>query len=411
MRQQESPEAVELLERLRRLRAARGRPTLERISRSTGRVVSTTTLSRLFSGTMLPSASVVEATVEALVANTSTPEREEAAVREVMALYRRAYDAQGGPRPGRRPSIGPGPEGRLQEELWSLIRSRGFTLDHLASQLHFSKSRVSEMLRQPHRLTPDLVGHLARVFEMPPEPLLRAVELAAQAHRAAEAAGPYEEASPPPAAPPGAGPAPDAAEGGDAQDVAEPGSPALAEENHRLRAELRCLYDAEARARAIAEDLAKRLEREREVTQAAQRAAVAAKDRTALLAKEVERAEEEMWRARVQAVTEKEARVEAEKLADALLDALHAHVTYRGPEDGVPAPEDAFIRAVAGWLPGDIVTVVSGLRDKGRAAFAARIVEEAVATRSVPDVTALALALLDAGPAPAAEGTAPADGS
>ncbi|ROR00515.1 hypothetical protein EDE04_7097 [Streptomyces sp. 2132.2] len=71
-----------------------------------------------------------------------------------LVLWRKAYDARGGPRPGRRPSIVPARRAACQEELWSLIRSRGFTLASLASHLHFSRSRLSEMFRQPHRLTP-----------------------------------------------------------------------------------------------------------------------------------------------------------------------------------------------------------------------------------------------------------------
>ncbi|MEU3906228.1 hypothetical protein AB0F20_20685 [Streptomyces goshikiensis] len=343
-------------------------------------MASTATLSRLFSGTSLPSPPVVEATVEALVAGTSTPEDELLAVQEVMASYHRAREARealGGQRPGRRPLIVPGPEGRLQEELWSLIRLKGFTLTSLAGALHFSKSRLSEIFRQPHRLSDDLVYRLADVCQVPPEPLLRAVgEAAAEAEaREREAAGLREEAAPPPVPSRSqSSAAPDGAGGGDVQDVAGWSLLTPAREKRLMEEELRLLYEADAQSRAQLE----------------------------AMAREVTRAREQAAQAQERALVKARARDRAEHLVNALID---AHAGSRWQDAATPA--EAFVQAVADWPPGDIATVVLSVRAKGHTEFAARLVQEAVKTRSVPDVTALALALLDAGPAPAAEGTVP----
>ncbi|MEU8436890.1 helix-turn-helix transcriptional regulator [Streptomyces sp. NPDC029216] len=74
-----------------------------------------------------------------------------------------------------------------------------------------------------------------------------------------------------------------------------------------------------------------------------------------------------------------------------------------GPRAPVPeeaaSPVDVLVRAAVTRPPAEIAALVAGLQAGGQAAFAARIVEEAVRTRGVADVTALALALLAIDPA------------
>ncbi|MFF3650694.1 hypothetical protein ACFYXV_18910 [Streptomyces sp. NPDC002181] len=101
--------------------------------------------------------------------------------------------------------------------------------------------------------------------------------------------------------------------------------------------------------------------------------------------------------ARAAAAASAQVRASAEDLAEAWTE---THARPGGPEAVAPTPEDAFLQAAARRPPGDIAAVVAGLRVKGQAAFAARLVQETVRARSVADVTALALALLDADPTP-----------
>ncbi|MFF4849393.1 hypothetical protein [Streptomyces sp. NPDC001194] len=72
------------------------------------------------------------------------------------------------------------------------------------------------------------------------------------------------------------------------------------------------------------------------------------------------------------------------------------------PSSGSSAPADLFVRAALARPPGEIAEVVVGLHAGGQAEFAARIVTAAVTTWPVPEVTALALALLAADPSGAA---------
>ncbi|MFD7084562.1 hypothetical protein [Streptomyces sp. NPDC059918] len=141
---------------------------------------------------------------------------------------------------------------------------------------------------------------------------------------------------------------------------------------------LKAPYEAEAQSRALAEDLAKALYRARSEIEAAE----AARDRA-------------QAQARAAAAAAAQARASAEELAEAWTE---TNARPGGPDAVAPTPEDAFLQAAARRPPGDIAVVVAGLRVKGQAAFAARLVQETVRARSVADVTALALALLDADP-------------
>ncbi|MEV0993059.1 helix-turn-helix transcriptional regulator [Streptomyces sp. NPDC049949] len=208
-----NPEAVELVETLRRLRAACGNPTLEKIGRGTGHVVSTATLSRLFAGKVMPSRHAVMATASALLEmGTQAASGRQLRLREVGVLYDRAKRTQRTQRaqpPGLPGRMGWGPAGRppkmpdnrLQEQLWELLRERGFTLRELARRTGVGRSTLSDALSGARLPSPYLVSRIAEACQVPREPLLlalRDLEQARQAERrAAEAhTGP---AQPPPA--------------------------------------------------------------------------------------------------------------------------------------------------------------------------------------------------------------------
>ncbi|MEV7416523.1 hypothetical protein [Streptomyces sp. NPDC089919] len=238
----------------------------------------------------------MEATVTALLDYIALPTRHAGELRAVMFLYHRARAAEGVRRPGRTPFIGQGAEGRLQEQLWSLIRSSGLTLQRLAYDLHMATSTLSDALRHPHRLSPHVLQHLAYLCRVRPEPLLRAVEELAEARRI-EAAGPVG----------------------------------------------------------------------------------------------------------------KRGRKEARRRADPAPPVPHPPGGPACPPDPPSAsgssgasPADLFVEAVLARSPAELAVLVAGLYARGRAEFAARVVKAAVASLSVADATALALALLAADPGGAA---------
>ncbi|MGW1643168.1 hypothetical protein [Streptomyces lavendulae] len=319
---------MELVEELRRLRADCGNPTLETISRATEGMVSTATLSRLFSGTVMPSWRTVMSTAGVLVemCGAPVPVREQL-LREVGALYDRAKLAQLARTPGMK---GPAPRGRppnlpgsrLQAELWALIRSRGFTLRELGDRVAYGKSALSDALGGKRLPSPYMVSRIARECSVPAEPLLRALselqqdrelERAREAERRTAKAAAAEQPIPAPelVPVPVPAPAPIPAPIPDPSPVAAPVAGAVAQ-------------------------------------------------------------------------------------------------PAPSPDAAGSAPVDifdVFVRAAVARPPAEIADLVAGLQVLGEGEFAARIVRSAAGTRSVADVTALALALLAADPA-ARPGTA-----
>ncbi|UUY52255.1 helix-turn-helix transcriptional regulator (plasmid) [Streptomyces yangpuensis] len=217
-------EAAELVNELRRLRAANGNPSLRMISEFAQGRISAATLSRLFSGRILPHEETATAAADALLRIGRVPPPERArATKHVAELYGKARRAQRArshrrvPRPREAGQPGSSLED-LQHELWELIRSHGLTLREISHHLSWSRSALSEALNHPTR-PPSLamVQGIARLCEVSPEPLLQALRRADQDRARAEEASAASTAAarqepapttPPPGAMPDPGPAP-----------------------------------------------------------------------------------------------------------------------------------------------------------------------------------------------------------
>ncbi|MGY4394765.1 hypothetical protein [Streptomyces sp. TE12347] len=306
-------EAAELVNELRRLRAASGNPSLRTISEFMQGRISTATLSRLFSGRILPYEETATATADALllIGHAPPPARARAAehIAELYGKARRAQRARSHrrvPRPREAGQPGSSLED-LQHELWELIRSHGLTLREISHHLPWSRSALSEALNHPTRPpSPHMVHGIALLCEVSPEPLLQALRRVdqdrarAEEASAASTAAARQEAAPT-TPPPGAAPVPD---------PAPPAAPSSTQ-----------------------------------VPPA------------------------------------------------------------RGPGTGAwPAQAslmDVLVQAAVTRPPAEIAALVTGLKAGGETGLASRIVQEAASTRSVADVTALALALLAEVPAPA----------
>ncbi|MFB7207537.1 hypothetical protein ACFCZQ_35960 [Streptomyces virginiae] len=300
---------------LRRLRAASGNPSLRQISEFTQGRISTATLSRLFSGRMLPYEETATATADALllIGLVPAPVRDRTA-KHIAELYGKARRAQRArshrrvPRPREAGQPGNGLDD-LQHELWELIRSHGLTLREISRHLPWSRSALSEALNHPTRPPdPSMVQGIARLCEVSSEPLLQALRGVGQARvrteeaSAATAGAARQEpapTAPPSAAVPSPGPSP---------------APSAAPSSTRVP-------------------------------------------------------------------------------------------PARGPGTGAwlahASLMDVLVQAAVTRPPAEIAALVTGLKAGGEAGVAARIVQEAASSRSVADVTALALALLAQVPAPA----------
>ncbi|MFD5883293.1 hypothetical protein [Streptomyces yangpuensis] len=308
-------EAAELGSELRRLRAASGNPSLRRISEFTQGRISTATLSRLFSGRILPYEETATATADALLLIGLVPPLERArAAKHVAELYGKARRAQRArshrrvPRPREAEQPGHGLDD-LQHELWELIRSRGLTLREISRNLPWSRSALSEALNHPTRPpAPSMVQGIARLCEVSPEPLLQALRRVEQARVRTE------EAS--------------AASAGAARQEPAPTAPASG------------------------------------------------------------------------AVP-----VPGPAPAPAAAPSSTQVPPARGPGTGAWLAQasltDVLLQAAVTRPPAEIAALVTGLKAGGEAGLASRIVQQAASTRSVADVTALALALLAEVPAPA----------
>lgn len=76
----------------------------------------------------------------------------------------------------------------------------------------------------------------------------------------------------------------------------------------------------------------------------------------------------------------------------------HEQAAKTAREESSPSPSDTLIEAAVTRSPAEIAALAANLKDNGQSAVAARLVETAVKERTVEDVAALAVALLNPTP-------------
>lgn len=165
-----APEAAELVRLLRSLRESKGNPTLRAISRMTGGYVSPATLSRMLSGTSLPSRSAVYAVVRALTENQTLIEIAMSHW-EPAARQRHRYRIRAAERQSRFDAVASEDPPKdlalqtLQEELRALVRSAGFSIRELARCSGVPRSTISDALNSARTPTAYVVAAIAQACE------------------------------------------------------------------------------------------------------------------------------------------------------------------------------------------------------------------------------------------------------